>query len=106
MTYKLFIDDERFPASDGPEWVIARNKVEVLAAIELWGMPYFVSFDHDLGEMEPTGHAIAVELVSMAMDGEITFSDEFKFYVHSQNPVGKANIEGYLNGYLKVVRGE
>lgn len=32
---------------------------------------------------------------------EYIFADDFDYYVHSQNPIGKANIEGLINGYLK-----
>ncbi len=106
MSYKLFIDDERMPPDDGVAWFIARTLDDVLNVIMVWGMPGFISFDHDLGDNEPTGYDIAKELVSKAMDGEIVFPIGFTFYVHSQNPVGKKNIEEYLNGYMKFVRGE
>lgn len=33
---------------------------------------------------------------------KMTFPADFKFYVHSQNYVGKKNIEEYLTSYLNV----
>lgn len=107
MTYALFIDDERFPPEDGRPWKIARNEVEVEALLEECGPPDFISFDHDLGDGEPTGYDIAHKLV----DGDIGILPGsgyetglpscFSFAVHSQNPVGARNIEALLNRYLE-----
>ena len=72
------------------------------------GFPSFISFDHDLGHEKYTGYDIAKQLVENDMiSGDkdsrerYKFSNDFGFYVHSQNPIGKANIEGLLNNYLK-----
>ena len=97
---KLFIDDERFPT--GADWIIARNMADVIAVVEYAGMPNYISFDHDLGDNEPTGYDICKWLVDQVMDDRLQFPDGFDFYVHSQNPIGKANIEGYLNGFLSM----
>ncbi len=35
------------------------------------------------------------------MNLDYIFPDNFEFYVHSANPVGKQNIESYLNNYCK-----
>lgn len=107
MTWNLFIDDERFPPDDGREWVIARTYGEALFEVLGRGFPSYISFDHDLGENKKTGHDIAKQLVEndiISGDREsreaYRFPDNFAFYVHSQNPIGKANIEGLLNNYL------
>lgn len=63
-------------------------------------MPSFVSFDHDLAN-ELTGYDVAKFLVKADIDGSATFPENFDFYIHSQNPIGKTNIEGYLKEYLK-----
>jgi hypothetical protein len=99
MTFKLFIDDERFPPSDGDEWVICRNLVEVQAVVAERGWPNFISFDHDLGHGEPTGMDIAKWLVEYDLDNQI-MCDGFDYYVHSQNVPGTINIRGLLDGYL------
>lgn len=102
MTWNLFIDDERFPPNDGREWVIARNFAEATSQVFSKGFPSYISFDHDLGNNEMTGYDIAKTLVEIDMDDrKCKFPDDFKFYVHSQNPIGKKNIESYLNNYLK-----
>lgn len=117
MTYNLFIDDER-ELTDvtwapshvrekyrNEEWVIARNGQEAIDAFLEKGMPSFISFDHDLGEGTGSGHDIVKALVHIDSETPVAmyrFPKDFDFYVHSQNPIGKANIEGLLNGYLKV----
>lgn len=119
MTWNLFIDDER-ELSDvtwapwqirekyrNEEWEIARNHNEVIALIEKRGMPSYVSFDHDLGDFKNgDGYKIAKYLVDLDLYTDYNFPENFDFYVHSKNPVGKSNIEGYLNNYLENAKGK
>lgn len=109
MTYSMFLDDERFPATDmdptGP-WVICRSAEEAENYFDRHGCPSFISFDHDLGSRNgftlPTGHFVALDIVSRDLDSEGKFiPDGFDFFVHSQNPVGAENIRSLMNGYLK-----
>lgn len=37
----------------------------------------------------------------MDMNNILMFPENFSFYVHSANPVGKKNIEAYLNNYFE-----
>lgn len=121
MTWNLFIDDERNLEDvtwapwqvrekyRNEEWVIARSYGDAMIEILNRGFPKFVSFDHDLGdETKYTGYDVAKQLVENdIISGDkksrrgYVFPPDFSFYVHSQNPVGKANIEAYLNNYLK-----
>lgn len=107
MTYALFIDDERFPPDDGRPWRIARTEAEVASILREHGPPEFISFDHDLGDGEPTGHDIAHKLVNgdnglMPRSPYATgLPENFSFTVHSQNPVGARNIEALLFRYLE-----
>ena len=39
-------------------------------------------------------------------DERYSLPDNFDFYVHSQNPIGKANIEGLLNNYLRIINAD
>ena len=119
MTWNLFIDDERNPedVTWAPwyvkamylteQWVICRNRSDVILTVMTRGMPSYISFDHDLGRDEPTGHAIAQLIVDWDMnDKHYPLPADFAFFVHSQNPVGKANIEGLLNNYLEFKKNE
>lgn len=101
MNWRLFIDDERFPSDKDGDMIIARTLEEVKDLVSDLGMPKFVTFDHDLGEGEYTGYDIAKWMVDMDLDTMIKLPDDFDFYVHSQNPRGKENIEGLLRGYLE-----
>lgn len=107
MTYPLFIDDERLPPDDGQEWRIARSLTEVASIIGEFGPPTFISFDHDLGEDEPTGYDIAKKMVAGDL-GELQETEfamglpqDFSYYVHSQNPIGAENIRKLLDNYLR-----
>lgn len=98
---KLFLDDERFPPADDNVWFIVRNYDEAVDFVETYGFPDFISFDHDLGPDEKTGADFAHYLVNRDLDNE-DMPEGFTFYVHSQNPIGKTNIESLLNNYMGV----
>ncbi len=101
MSYKLFLDDIRLPVDD--DWVIVRNFAAATNYVMKNGYPSEVSFDHDLGDHEPTGYAFAKWLVERDLD----FGDmpaNFKFTVHSANPVGAENIQRLLDNYLDYKR--
>lgn len=111
----MFIDDERNPAdaiwaawyhdyTNGfIDFVVVRNKMQAIQAIFDHNKiaPNFISFDHDLGDGESTGYEIAKWLADADMDEIITIPAGFEFHVHSQNPVGKVNIEKFLSNYLR-----
>jgi len=102
MGYRLFLDDERLPPRDDPSsigWVVIRSYDKFVSTIKELGMPVFISFDHDLGENK-TGMDCAKWLIESDLDNTIEFPKMFSFYVHSQNPIGKSNIEQLLNSYL------
>jgi hypothetical protein len=124
MTWNLFLDDERNPEDvtwapwqvqeryRNEDWVIARSYGDAMVEILNRGFPKFVSFDHDLGdEIKYTGYDLAKQLVEndiISGDREsregYRFSEHFGFYVHSKNPIGKANIENYIKNYIEFKR--
>lgn len=125
--YILFIDDERDPHTTAfsPSWraesrlpplgsvlrdavagrvpagglVVARNFEDACAAVIEHGYPDIVFFDHDLG-VGKTGHDFAKWLVERDLDTGDMPAD-FRYYVHSANPIGRSNIAGCLDSYLK-----
>lgn len=117
MTWNLFIDDDRMPVDVkwapyniyakylSEEWVICRNKTEVMQAISEHGnnIPNFISFDHDLGKNEPSGYDITRLIVDKVMDGIFVIPSDFQFFVHSKNPIGAKNIQSYLDKYLQFI---
>ena len=98
MTYRMFLDDERFPVDDN--WVIVRDFASAVEYVCKNGFPQFVSFDHDIGE-GPSGHKFALWLIERDLDHH-DMPDDFDYEVHSQNPVGAMNIRSVLNSYLRI----
>lgn len=101
--WKLYIDDLRTPVDES--FVIARTLKEAQELVVMYGVPMFISFDHDLGmgddgEILPSGYDFTKWLVEMDMEGTIMIPRGFDFKVHSQNPVGAKNIAHYLRNYL------
>ena len=101
---KLYLDDIRTPKDD--DFIIVRSFQEAVKFVQQNGIPNYISFDHDLGcdefnNIYPSGYDFAKWLIEMDLDNLYKFPEDFKFNVHSANPIGKANIEGILNNYLE-----
>ncbi len=125
---KLFLDDIRNPkdCANGlvpsilnkfyweHDWNIVRSYDEFVSWIVKNGLPDFISFDHDLADVhysmdfsnpnfngnEMTGYDCAKWLTNYCMDMKIQIP---RFIVHSQNPVGKANIQSYLDNAKRFI---
>jgi hypothetical protein len=116
---QLYLDDIRTPNND--DWHVVRNYDEFVAHIRLNGLDKYevISLDHDLGDtaqheyynnvspnyqldynniLEKTGLDCAKWLVAESMNSKIPLP---QIYTHSANPIGSANIMGYVNNYLK-----
>tara|TARA_Y100000034_G_scaffold136985_1_gene217991 strand:- start:226 stop:594 length:369 start_codon:yes stop_codon:yes gene_type:complete len=110
----LIIDDIReldhgYFQSDwykGKNWSLAKNVKEAMLLIEKHDcLPINISFDHDLGvdsynKELPSGYDFAQKIVDLDMNNQLSIPEYFDFRVHSDNPVGKINIESYINNYL------
>lgn len=115
---RLYLDDVRTPTND--EWIVVRNYDEFVAQINLHGLENFelISLDHDLGDtamieyytnvknnynldysniQEKTGMDCCRFLVTESIQRQIPLP---LIYVHSANPIGSANMMGYINNYL------
>jgi hypothetical protein len=115
----LYLDDVRIPTES--EWQVVRNYDEFVAHIKMNGLENYevISLDHDLGEgamveyytntkpnyeldynriPEKTGMDCARWLVAESMNTKIPLPT---IYVHSANPIGSANMMGYINNYFR-----
>jgi len=115
----LYLDDVRIPIEG--DWQVVRNYEEFVNHINLNGLENYeaISLDHDLGEgamveyytnvkpnyeldynriPEKTGMDCARFLVAEAMNKKVPLPT---IYVHSANPIGAANIIGYINNYFR-----
>lgn len=119
---QLYLDDIRTPNND--DWHVVRSYDELVSHIRLNGLDKYevISLDHDLGDtaqkeyfnnvspnyqldynniLEKTGLDCAKWLVAESMNSKIPLP---QIYTHSANPIGSANIMGYINNYLKNCR--
>lgn len=111
--YKLYLDDIRFPRMTYPttsndDWVIARNYDNFVHLLTTRGLPFIVSFDHDLADehyfpetdpanyTEKTGMDCAKFMVEYCMNNGKALP---KWRVHSANPIGAENIRSYLDAF-------
>jgi len=115
----FYLDDVRIPTEG--DWEVVRNYDEFVAHIKLNGLENYevISLDHDLGESamqeyytntkpnfeldynrieEKTGMDCTRFLVAEAMNKKIPLPT---IYVHSANPIGSANMIGYINNYFR-----
>ena len=130
----LFLDDERIPVDCATymysrgvdcriyhkEWVVVRSYGQFIKWIKENGLPEFISFDHDLGDVpklreelpieewfdlennrELTGMDCAKWLVNYCLDNNVSLP---KWAVHSANPAGYDNIKGLLLSFEKQVK--
>jgi len=116
---RVYLDDIRTPIEN--DWIVCRDYNEFVNKVSEIGLEniYMMSLDHDLGETaireyfknvsknyildynnihEKTGYDCAKWLVDQSMEKDI---DLPLVLVHSANPIGSANIMGYINNYLK-----
>lgn len=120
----LYLDDVRTPTetlTGYHPWEIVRNYEEFVAWITQNGIPYLISFDHDLSKEHMDDYFNQVALVGYqfpdydnykektGMDcarwlGEYVQNNQAQLHlvsVHSHNPVGTTNIQSYINGLKK-----
>ncbi len=105
--WKLFLDDERWPKTDG--WVIARSSLDAIELVKQRGMPTEIAFDHDLGfafdddlgEYFDTTMKFIWWVIDNHYDHDLEIPVGFKYTVHSQNPIGAANIKSLMDGFLR-----
>lgn len=99
---KLFLDDTRVPSDVGyidKEWCIVRNYVQFKAIIDNI-IPDEISFDHDLGDYDENGNErdglTCAKYFANKDKTENCFHKDFKWKVHSANPIGAKRITDFL----------
>ena len=97
---RLYLDDLRDPRHPENFDYIARSSSEAIEIMEKFECPTFCSLDHDLGG-DDTAMVVVKFMVNKDLDNPGWIPLDFSWSVHSANPVGAANIEGYLNAYMR-----
>ena len=118
---KIYLDDVRSPLDK--EWKVVRNYEQFCAIFDEYGFDNIeiISLDHDLGDTamkeyynnvspnftlnygnitEKTGMDCCKWLVEQWMNGKQLID----VVVHSANPIGSANMMGYINNYRMNIR--
>lgn len=123
LKYFLFLDDRRtleMAMKEDPFFLsflrnsncnlndikIAKNKKEFVNIVNEFGIPNYISFDHDLADwdykdgqkIENTGDTCAKYLCQLCYDHNMKLPI---YYVHSNNPAGKKNIKTTFEFYRK-----
>ena len=122
--YNLFLDDIRVPTDVtwaeipiNQHYSVVRSYKEFVDLITLRGLPKMVCYDHDLADShyglglenieipydsysEKTGYDCAKWLVNYCAGKNIKHPP---YVVHSLNPIGKKNIESYINSYNRTL---
>lgn len=119
MKKRIYLDDVRTPVSE--DWVIARDYAQFVSIVRITGLANIevISLDHDLGDtamteyysnvgpnytldydniLEKTGLDCCKFLISESLTSGVPLP---QVYVHSANPIGAANMMGYINNYYK-----
>lgn len=112
MSYNLFLDDLRnvktvYPEREESEFIVVRNYEDFVSTMQKRGVPRFISFDNDLGQLEngelaPDGYACAKWLV---YDSGFDLRN-LKYFVHSANPVAKSQINSLLENYIAFLKSD
>lgn len=118
MKYLIFLDDERniedvtwinYPEYDDV-FVVRRMCDFIFVVVNLENIgDYDFSFDHDIQDFsgaygqEQTGYDCAKWLCDYVLESNID-PQLINFKVHSQNPIGKQNIESYINNFKEFMK--
>lgn len=96
---KIWLDDVRNPPDS--TWTVCRTAYDAITLIlrHKSGIE-FISFDHDLGSPDaPNGNHVAKVIEIMVESGDLRIVPDWA--VHSQNPVGRDNIQATMNSAFR-----
>ncbi len=75
---------------------------EAIKLVKKYGIPIVLQFDHDLGG-DDTSMVFIDWLINYMLDNDLTFHKNFRFDIHSQNPVGVLNIKSKMDSFIKSI---
>lgn len=107
-SWEMFIDDERFPGKDVSESVVivrsSQEAIDFCTAVK--SLPNNIMFDHDLGGDDTSIRFIRWMIDELYRDEpKYKLRTDFKFSVHSQNPVGAKNIKSLMDQLIQDQKG-
>lgn len=97
---RLYLDDLRDPPVG---WTVYRPE-QIDQFIHDCQFADQISFDHDLGDNQPTGAQVAERIFKIAIEDNWWTDKIPVFNVHSMNPVGRENIWRILDNLVKILQ--
>lgn len=111
MNYRLWIDDNAYdpgiaawrkPPANETDWIIATASEQALAIVKAYGVPSYISFDHDLGLLNNgESDSTILFLKSLFEMDPLAIDKIYGYDVHSQNPEGALNIYAYMDSWKR-----
>ena len=104
MSYRLWIDDQindpETPDRHVPNgWIGAKSSRDAIRIFETFGVPEYISFDHDLGLNEDGSPDTAMVICKWLANN--FFDADIEYDVHSKNPIGRKNIQSFMDSWKR-----
>lgn len=98
VKWSLWLDDQWDDRETPNRWppdgfLPARSAKEAIALVTRLGPPSFMDLDHDLGQDN------CMDFLKWLADNYFEFIP--KYNIHSANPIGKKNIESYMESWRR-----
>lgn len=110
MTWKLFIDDDvgrpgmeafRNPPEGETDWKVARTSSDAVVLVMAYGVPRYISFDHDLGMLDGEADT-SIRFLKHLFEMHPDAIDQIEGWdVHSKNPNGSLDIHSYMDSWKR-----
>lgn len=111
MSYKLHIDDQAYdpdvedwrrPPVGETDWKIATTSAHAIIIVYGYGIPSFISFDHDLGERWASHPDTSMKFLKMLAEDYPDAILKIEGYsVHSKNSEGAKNIHAFMDSWKR-----
>lgn len=113
----VFLDDERNPEDvtwisykEKMSWIVVRTMQDfkdVVGNLLKLEDQFAVSFDHDIQDFSNGSELTGYDCIKWMVDECVSSDTKFPIaYFHTQNPIGKKNMEGYYNSGLNFFYGK
>lgn len=110
MSYKLFLDDLRYPKSTYPEFSgyedfwkdikIARSYSDAVDLLNRFGLPEVLMLDYNLGEIHNGMDFVTLFIEIVESDPSMLPAD-FEYYIHTNSDSGRYLMNEALSALMK-----
>lgn len=114
MKINIFLDDERYPEDvkwlelPDVEWYIVRTALDFKDLVINYGISNvnYISFDHDINdwsEPDDRREVTGYDLLKLVCNEAEKIDLLPKCLFHTQNPIGRRNMESYYINYINFI---